>query len=295
MDISGQRNIRMKFLFSLLFFIFLICNHLSFAAEIQECSAEPISNSSDCYRVPDLYQVTLYELGYCNDLDPSSVTSETSLPDISSKCQTSYNNSSGYSIAVESNVATPISGGTSTRPPNNTYYYGYLKVDAKIVLRSTHTFATIKRGTKNQVDGYTCWTSGDVSGTTSNCGTAENADPKNVSIEIPSLGCATSPLGANFYCRYENDAEGLDDTYAWLVDADGNLSTSTNYSSSPGDVKYIIGVAKYNTPIVVNDNTQGGEAQIRVSRGLKIYFFSDGGGDRVNFGLQEFKTLTTTY
>ena len=285
----------MKFLFNLLFVSFLIFHHVSFAVADEECSAEPISNLLDCYRVPDLYQVTLFELGYCNDLNPSSAISETSLPDISSRCQTTYNNPTGYSIAVENNVATPISGGTSTRPPNNTYYYGYLKVDAKIVLRSTHTFATIKRGTKNQVDGYTCWTSGDVSGTTSNCGTAENADPKNVSIEIPSLGCATSPLGANFYCRYENDAEGLDDTYAWLVDADGNLSTSTNYSSSPGDVKYIIGVAKYNTPIVVNDNTQGGEALIRVSRGLKIYFFSDGGGDRVNFGLQEFKTLTTTY
>jgi adhesin/invasin len=52
----------------------------------------------------------------------------------------------------------------------------------------------------------------------------------------------------NFYCRYENDAEGLDNTYAWLVDANGNASTNQNYSETAGDVKYLIGIAKFNEP-----------------------------------------------
>jgi hypothetical protein len=105
-----------------------------------------------------------------------------------------------------------------------------------------------------------------------------------------------------FYCRYENDPEGLDNTYAWLVDANGNASTNTyapfgigRYSETAGDVKYLIGVAKFNEPKTVNNASTGMQAQYRVTRGLNANFSAPPltASDEVDFTLQEFKVITT--
>jgi len=103
-----------------------------------------------------------------------------------------------------------------------------------------------------------------------------------------------------FYCRYENDPEGLDNTYAWLVDANGNPSTNTyglfgtgRYSETAGDVKYLIGIAKFNETKAVNDDSTGMQSQYRVSRGLNVDFTVVNGVQEVNFNLQEFKVVTT--
>lgn len=276
----------MKFLLYILIFInFALVSNKIFAAE---CSAEPISDPTDCYRVPDLYQITLHELGFCNNLSPT----RSSLPDISSNCHTTYNNSSGFQVAVENNSSSAISGGNPSRPPNSTYNYGYIKVDARVILKSSHTFLADQTGS-NSGTGKTCWTNGNnATQNTVDCGSAESANPQNMEVDIVGLNCQTTPLGAQFYCQYENDAEGLDNTYAWLVDADGNISTSSNYSENSGDVKYLIGVATYNSPLIVNDSTQGGEAQFRVTRGLRIITNGDG---KINYNIQEFKVLTSVY
>ena len=94
--------------------------------------------------------------------------------------------------------------------------------------------------------------------------------------------------------------KGLDNTYAWLVDANGNASTNTfapfgigRYSETAGDVKYLIGIAKFNEPKTVNDASTGMQSQYRVSRGLNVDFTVVGGVQEVNFNLQEFKVITT--
>ena len=46
----------LKTLFTL-YFLFVFSN--SFAAE---CSAEPITGTTDCYRVPDTYTITMYQM-----------------------------------------------------------------------------------------------------------------------------------------------------------------------------------------------------------------------------------------
>jgi hypothetical protein len=106
--------------------------------------------------------------------------------------------------------------------------------------------------------------------------------------DITGLGCEGGEQGM-FYCRYESDPEGLDSTYAWLVDANGNASTEGNYSEDAGDVKYLIGIAKFNEPKTVNTASTGMQAQFVVTRALSVGFI-DGNG--VNYGLNEFKVLT---
>ena len=61
------------------------------------------------------------------------------------------------------------------------------------------------------------------------------------------------------------------------------------YSESAGDVKYLIGIAKFNVPKTVDNASTGMQAQFRVTKGL-IVDFAD---NTVAFGLQEFKVVTT--
>jgi hypothetical protein len=254
------------------------------------CSAEPITGTTDCWGIPDTYTITLYEMGVCNDISEQSST----VPDLANSCQTVYLNLTGATVDIENNVTGELSGGTTTRPEDNTYAYGFIKVDAKLMMKHQATFAEPITGSGNPpTTGTTCWTNGEQSpgGETTDCGSAEDADPQTMNVFIPSLGCI-SPIG-NFYCRYENDAEGLDNTYAWLVDANGNASTNPNYSEAAGDVKYLIGIAKFNEVETVNDDSTGMQAQYRVSRGLKVDFTEINGVQEVNFNLQEFKVVTT--
>jgi hypothetical protein len=273
---------------------FVLISSLAFGQQAlaAACSAEPIKGTNDCWGVPDTYTITLYEMGVCNDISDQSST----VPDIATSCQTAYLNTSGSTVNVENNVTGVLSGGTTTRPDDNIYAYGFIKVDAKVMMKHQATFAEAITGSGDPpTTGTTCWTNGNQSpgGTTTDCGTAEEADPQNMSVYIPSLICS-SPVG-NFYCRYENDAEGLDNTYAWLVDANGNASTNPNYSETAGDVKYLIGIAKFNEPKAVNDASTGMQSQYRVSRGLNVDFTLPPAtaSNEVNFNLQEFKVITT--
>ena len=263
-----------------------------------EACSDPISGLTDCWSIPDTYTITLYEMGVCNDISDQSST----VPDIATSCQTTYSNSTGATVNVENNVTGELSGGTSTRPDDNLYSYGFIKVDANMIMKHQATFAAPITGSGTGL-GTTCWTNGNSSpgGQTTDCGAAEDADPQNMNVYIIGLNCSGGEQGM-FYCRYENDPEGLDNTYAWLVDANGNASTNTyapfgigRYSETAGDVKYLIGIAKFNEPKTVNDASTGMQAQYRVTRGLNANFSAPPltASDEVDFTLQEFKVITT--
>ena len=107
-------------------------------------------------------------------------------------------------------------------------------------------------------------------------------------LNVSNLFLNSAGGGTDYYGRYENDSEGLDNTYAWLVDANGNASTNPSYSENAGDLKYLIGIAKFNESKILNNDSSGMQAQFVVTRALNISI--DGG--EVNFGLNEFKVLT---
>jgi hypothetical protein len=274
-----------KIIKTLVFISSLAFGHQIFAAA---CSDEPISDLDSCYTIPDTYTITLYEMGLCNDISEQSPI----LPDLATSCQTSFTNSTGSTVNVENNVTGSLSGGTSTRPDNNTYAYGFIKVDAKMIMKNQSTFdvAVVDQSTN---PGTVCWTNGNPFnggvGQTTTCGNEVDANPQNMVADIIALNCLAP--ADNFYCRYEDDVEGLDNTYAWLVDANGNKSINASYSETAGDVKYLIGIAKFNDPKTLNSDSTGMQAQFVVTRALNIGIV--GGGPRmVNFGLNEFKVLT---
>ena len=270
-----------KIIKTLVFISSLAFGQQAFAAA---CSAEPITDTSDCYTVPDSYTITLYEMGLCNDISEQSPN----VPDLATSCQTSFSNSGGSTVNVENNVTGSLSGGTSSRPDNNTYSYGFIKVDAKMIMKNQSTFSVAVSDTGGGV-GTSCWTNGNPFGSeqTTICGNEVDANPQNMDAEIVFLNSAGG--GTDYYGRYENDPEGLDNTYAWLVDANGNASTNPSYSENAGDVKYLIGIAKFNNPKTLNSDSTGMQAQFVVTRALNVDF---NGSGQLNYGLNEFKVLT---
>jgi hypothetical protein len=270
-----------KIIKTLVFISSLAFGQQAFAAA---CSDEPITDTSTCHAIPDTYTITLYEMGLCNDISEQSST----VPDIVTSCQTAFLNSTGSTVNVENNVTGSLSGGTSTRPDDNTYSYGFIKVDAKMIMQN-HSIFSVARNDFNGGTGTSCWTNGNpFGGITTTCGNEVDANPQNMVADITGLGCSGGEQGM-FYCRYESDPEGLDSTYAWLVDANGNASTNGTYSETAGHVKYLIGIAKFNEPKTVSNASTGMQAQFVVTRALSVGF-SD--GNRVNYGLNEFKVLT---
>ena len=269
-----------KIIKTLVFISSLAFGQQAFAAA---CSDEPITDTSTCHAIPDTYTITLYEMGMCNDISEQS----SNVPNIQASCQTAFLNSAGSTVTVENNVTGSLSGGTSSRPDDNTYSYGFIKVDAKMIMQNQSTFSEARNDGSVGV-GTTCWTNGLPfgGGLTTTCGNEVDANPQNMVADIIALGCGEQ---GNFYCRYESDPEGLDNTYAWLVDANGNASTNINYSESAGDVKYLIGIAKFNEPKTVSNASTGMQAQFVVTRALSVGF-SD--GNVVSYGLNEFKVLT---
>jgi hypothetical protein len=271
-----------KIIKTLVFISSLAFGHQVFAAA---CSDEPITDTSTCHAIPDTYTITLYEMGLCNDISEQSST----VPDIVTSCQTAFLNSTGSTVNVENNVTGSLSGGTSTRPDDNTYSYGFIKVDAKMIMQN-HSIFSVARNDFNGGTGTSCWTNGNpFGGITTTCGNEVDANPQNMVADITGLGCSGGGGQDDFYCRYESDPEGLDSTYAWLVDANGNASTNGTYSETAGHVKYLIGIAKFNEPKTVSNASTGMQAQFVVTRALSVGF-SD--GNRVNYGLNEFKVLT---
>jgi hypothetical protein len=270
-----------KIIKTLVFISSLAFGQQAFAAA---CSAEPITDTSTCWSVPDTYTITLYEMGMCNDISEQS----SNVPNIQASCQTAFLNSAGSTVNVENNVTGSLSGGTSSRPDNNTYAYGFIKVDAKMIMKNQSTFSVAVSDTGGGV-GTSCWTNGNPFGSdqTTICGNEVDANPQNMDAEIVYLGGAGG--GTDYYGRYENDPEGIDNTYAWLVDANGNASTNPNYSETAGDVKYLIGIAKFNNPKTLNSDSTGMQAQFVVTRALNVDFNAL---FQLNYGLNEFKVLT---
>ena len=74
-----------------------------------------------------------------------------------------------------------------------------------------------------------------------------------------------------------------------------HFKLKANYSETAGDVKYLIGIAKFNEPKTVNDASTGMQSQYRVSRGLNVDFTLPPAtaSNEVNFNLQAFKVITT--
>lgn len=236
-----------------------------------------------CQGEPDFYAITIFEMGLCTAL-PTVPTTTTPL-DVSS-CEVIYSNTAGATIEVNKGVSSALSGGTTTRPPNGTYNYGYAKISKDFQVRAAITFNTAVSGEPSSVAS----TVGAVNGTgiycyTSGATDSEGSGPYNHSSVGPptakasyqsSVTCSSNSgdlanaatniapltnLGGGSFAA--TASEGV--ITAYLVDGSDNLSTaSTNVSS-------VFAVQDFTaSPVVVTPTSTTADMQFTVSQGMTL-------------------------
>ena len=73
------------------------------------------------------------------------------------------------------------------------------------------------------------------------------------------------------------------------------MATVEQYGSNAGQVKYLLGIATYNSPLVISDNTSAIDAQFKVTRGFHVQYGDNlynawSISNQVDLGLLEWKT-----
>lgn len=250
------------------------------------CNADgngDITNSSGtCTSTPNVYTIYLYKTGLCNNIDPSSAVS---VPDINSNCFTTFDSgATPLAISVVNNVSSPITGGTVTRPPNGTYTHGFVLVGNTIDIKATKSFATTMTDVTGD-QGNICWTTAGTAGVGgynnlgvhTKCGSSLGGDYGVTTSVIKDL----STNGTNLFHETYPEAP-YDLTYAYLLNSSSLLATS------PTSVVSLLGFARYNTPIVVTEESQAMVVKFRVTQGVTADF-SYG---ILNLYTAAFKTLT---
>lgn len=323
-----------KILFIFILLYYTISNP-SFAVEpthtaISRCDATltmPSSGSnSECVTTPQYYRMHIVEMGVCNGMDaftkPGSANYAASNWDVQSKCSKFFEATNGsVPMLIENGVSqsfSSIGGGKISKPPNGTYTHGYALIDGVIEIKGSVIFspATVATGVKalngspvSNGSGNICWTNGTGAYAWANspqtkCGSSIDDSYQESSIffsNIHGAGDCTSGSGPDFYCNFYSNgsfsdvSENLDPTTAILIDTNFNLATVEQYGSNAGQVKYLLGIATYNSPLVISDNTSAIDAQFKVTRGFHVQYGDNlynawSISNQVDLGLLEWKT-----
>lgn len=323
-----------KLLFIIALLVFSISNS-SFAVDtthisLSRCGSElsmPESDTNECVTTPEYYRMHIVEMGVCNNIDaftkPGSSGYSPSNWDIRSKCFKFFEaTNDSVPMLIENGISqsfATISGGRISKPPNGTYTHGYALITGVIEIKGKVYFTSGTSATGYKADmgnpvgdgsGNICWTNGTGAFSWGNapqtkCGNTIDGSYQESSVyfsNIHGAGDCNSGPGPDFYCNFYSSglfsdvSEGLDPTTAILIDTNYDLAYLESYGSSVGQVKYLLGIATYNSPLVINESTSAIDTQFKVTRGFRVIYGNNiyGGGlaNQVNLGLLEWKTVT---
>ena len=98
------------------------------------CEENPSSLSNSCYITPEVYKITIYEMGLCTS-DPLAGTYVNSSDDVvtdyaidESRCSATFKNSNGSLVNLAGGASQALTGGTDIRPSTGSYPHAYVKI-----------------------------------------------------------------------------------------------------------------------------------------------------------------------
>ena len=237
------------------------------AVDANVCSLEnPSTISTDgCYKTPDRYVITIYEMGLCT----SAPLSGTNFDD--STCTATLSSSDGIEVNAAAGTTATLSGGTSLRPPTGSYPHAYVKMKNTFGLKGTYelassTWCSQSDGTATESAGCTA---------TSFTQTLKSFD-----------GSCSSPYDAEDAMAEESLTEGT---------MKARLTNNSYTTVTTCTATRLIGSLALNNPVVIADTTSGLEVQFTVTNsGMTV--IPDGGGDDVSlFSSGPFQAVFNLY
>ncbi|MET0013228.1 MAG: hypothetical protein ABW082_06075 [Sedimenticola sp.] len=261
-----------------------------------------VPSGSYCQGEPDYYSIKIYEMGLCPSAPTPPTTSSTM--DLTG-CEVVFTNASGFDVVVNKGTSSALSG-TTTKPSNGTYNYGYIKLNRNFVIKAAITFSASVQddpsGTEEDASDYSALGSGQYcvtttatsSGTGANTGGGVDVTYQSSTVcssdsnILSSPGTLTAPLdnlagGSGF------SATGTEGTVtAYLVDTSAYLATDED------DVYSVVGVQDFSSsPIVITSSSSIMDAQFTVSQGMSVSDVNGGSPTRIGIGNGPFQVSLT--
>jgi hypothetical protein len=315
----------MKFLFIFVLVVFSFFSNLTSAFATSACSTfgpngstpgSPISisdlsvNGNKCMTTPDEYNVSIYEIGICQNIT-SLDGSSNPLNLISTNCSKLFNSPSPIDVNITSSLATQnLSGGTFYNPPPGTYNYSYSKIKNIVSTKTIKYFRVPSAGNtligSNDLIAYTppselligaCWTVNstyyksieiDSSVQDTKCGATPDSSYDYAKLIVDSFTC----VGESPY--FSNCGSGLGNNNASMYLTIGGQYFTTLQTGSTVDPQAIIFYPIAGNLNISNDN-KSPEIVIlfELTDSNKIKGANSGAGTLVNYKLQSFNVHIT--
>ncbi len=237
----------------ILFLVLLGFNNTVIAAACTVTSGvTTFPTGTSCKAEPDFFQIKVYDMKLCTAA-PTAPTTAAAM--VLTNCQSVLTSSGGANVSVTNGGSSTISG-TISRPDNGTYTHGYIRISNDFVIADSRQYNTSLDDAED----------GDGSADGKYCATTASwvdCDTSAVTAVNQTMSMGSGQFGSDYLIEDTVVTGGLVD--AWLVDTDQKLEADTD-----GDVKYLVGVQAFTTPLVVSDSTTSMNTAFAVTTGMTI-------------------------
>ena len=235
------------------------------------CEENPSSLSNSCYITPEVYKITIYEMGLCTS-DPLAGTYVNSSDDVvtdyaidESSCSATFKNSNGSLVNLAGGASQTLTGGTDIRPSNGSYPHAYIKIKNVFGLKGSYTLG-----------GTTYYSKGVIQNGVENG--VSDTDESNYEEWEEKLvdfdkGSSCEPVESNrLMAASETFSTGVTGTMkALLASVSGSTYTGTTQANC-GDSTRIFGVFSPTNDVVISEQTQGLEVSFTITdRGVSVF------------------------
>ena len=243
--------------------------------------------TTDCEFQPDEQKITFYRIELCSS-EPTAPTLTAQVD--RSSCSTFFSNDDGSTVSVIKNQGTQIgSAADYSALPHGTYTHGVITMSSVFKYKTSLTFDGVMKDNGNN-EGTTCVTKASSLGViygfsdgldnfakgNVNCQAGATAEEIEVGINTMTTD------GSNNCFHRLNITTSFGTVNAYLLESD--FTTQSNVTTSDvaaqgstgctgqtdNEIKYILGVLPFSSPLIINSRTAGLEVQYGNSRGMMV-------------------------
>ena len=250
-----------------------------------------LSNFEDCEVAPDVYQIELYDVGFCTSA-PNAPTTEAGFEASAENCASLFANSSGETLDLAVGVSLNMSSDINI--PNGTYTHGYVVMKNSFGIKATKTFTdpNLIRTTNGSSSGNICWSASDPVQGSSYYKTDQ--DSSDFASSYSFVECGATPGTAEIITDNMDAFEVIEGvgTYTASANVTGGeitayLTQSTNGLRLVNAVKTadrIVAFLAWTSPVTISDQTSSIDLQFNVSKGSSLQVLSPVEGFTIDLG-----------
>jgi len=243
--------------------------------------------TTDCEFQPDEQKITFYRIELCTS-EPTAPTLND--PIVRSSCSTFFSNDDGSEVLVIKNQGTQIgSAADYSALPHGTYTHGVITMSSVFKYKTSLTFDGVMKDNGNN-EGTTCVTKASSLGVIYGFSDGlDNFAKGNVNCQAGAtaeeieMGINTMTMDGSDNCFHRlNITTSFGTVNAYLLESD--FTTQSNVTTSDvaaqgstgctgqtdNEIKYILGVLPFSSPLIINSRTAGLEVQYGNSRGMMV-------------------------